>query len=58
MRRIFKFDPEDVLVRKEILIWSSQDEWVKKNKINLSSLFRTLLRKEILRRKYRKEVRP
>ena len=43
MRRILGIDHEDVLVRKDILLWSSQIRWVKENEINLSSLLRTVL---------------
>ena len=49
-------DHEDVLERKSVLLWSGQVHWVKENKINLSSLLRILLLKEIRRRS--EEVNP
>jgi len=41
---------DDVLERKNVLLWSKQVHWVKENCINLSSLLRTLLCKEIKKR--------
>ena len=41
---------EDVLERKRVLLWASQVHWINENKINLGSLLRMLLSKEIMSR--------
>ena len=40
---------EDVLERKRVMLWASQVHWINENRINLGSLLRMLLRKEMLR---------
>ncbi len=41
---------EDVLERKRVLLWASQVHWINENMINLGSLLRILLSKEMLSR--------
>jgi len=50
MTEISEFVHEDELVRKNVSLWYTQIRWVKENEINLSSLLRILLCKEIKRR--------
>ena len=56
MSEILGIDYEDVLVRRRVLLCSGQVHWIRENKINLSSLLRILLQKEIRRRS--EEVNP
>ncbi len=49
MKEILEIPHEDILERKCVLLWSSQVRWIKENEINLSSLLRTILQKEIRR---------
>ena len=43
-------DNEDDLERNCVLLWASQVRWANENQINLNSLLRILLGKEIRRR--------